>query len=137
MGLDTKMLKFIAQFNSQHGPNGASQYILRIDIDSIHKDGFLPINQYPKGSTFLVFMLPLDELNNDSITETDDEIKHRFQKQMYALIRERAKERNEQISKIKLDLKEMLKKKKFLETSTSELDLKGYAAAIYLLENEF
>jgi len=135
------MLSFIAQFSKQDGPNGAHQYKLILDIDEAHRAGFLPIAQhYSKGDTFLVLMLPVDEdfaSFGEVINETKDMTINRLRKQMHALLREVATEKGLTVAEVKTSLKEMLKKKGHLEKSTSELGVKGFAAAIYLLQNEF
>ena len=136
------MLSFIAQFNKQDGPNGAHQYQLKLDIDEAHRAGFLPITQkYTKGDTFLVTMIPIDSENftkfGEAINETKEITKKRFRNQMYVLIKEVAKERNISENDIKTELKKKLKQQKYLEKSTSELEIDGFSAAIYLLQNDF
>lgn len=135
------MLSFIAQFNKQDGPNGASQYKLVLDIDEAHKSGFTPIiTDHVKGDTFLVLMLPVDEnfaSFGEVVNETNDATTARLRKQMHALIREVAKEKGLSVDEVKTSLREMLKKRGQIEMSTKELSVKGFAAAIYLLQNEF
>lgn len=134
------MLSFVAQFNKQDGPNGANQYRLWLDIDEAHRSGFLPIaNNYTKGDTFLVLMIPVDEEFSsfgEVVNETEENTKLRLRKQMHALIREVSKQKGLTIDEVRTSLKELLRKKGHLEKSTSELTVKGYAAAIYLLQNE-
>lgn len=134
------MLSFISQFNTQNGPNGAHQYRLSLDIDEMHKDGFLPITKFVKGDTFLVLMIPIDDnFRNvgEAINETDTETRVRLNKQMHALVREVSADKGLTIPEVKTSLKEMLQKKGYIETSTKELDIRGLAAAIYILMHEF
>lgn len=134
------MLSFIAQFNTQNGPNGANQYRLTLDIDETHKDGFVPITKYVKGDTFLVLMIPIDDefkSIGEAINESENETRVRLNRQMHALIREVSSTKGLTIPEVKESLKTMLKKKGYLEESTKELDVRGLAAAIYILQNEF
>lgn len=134
------MLSFIAQFNTQSGPNGANQYRLTLDVDETHKEGFVPITKYVKGDTFLVLMLPIDEeFKNigEAISETENETRVRLNRQMHALIREVSSSHGLSIAEVRKSLKDMLNKKGYIESSTKELDIKGLAAAIYILQNEF
>jgi hypothetical protein len=134
------MLSFIGQFNTQNGPNGANQYRLSLDIDETHKDGFVPIMKYTKGDTFLVLMIPIDDefrTIGEAINESDSETKLRLNKQMHALIKEIATTQSLTVTEVRTSLKDMLKKKGYLNSSTAELDVRGFAAAIYILQNEF
>lgn len=134
------MLSFIGQFNTQNGPNGANQYRLSLDIDETHKDGFVPIMKYTKGDTFLVLMIPIDDefrTIGEAINESDSETKLRLNKQMHALIKEIAATQSLTVTEVRTSLKDMLKKKGYLNSSTAELDVRGFAAAIYILQNEF
>ena len=128
------MLSFIGQFNTQNGPNGAKQYRLTLDIDETHKEGFLPITGYTKGDTFLVLMLPVDD---EPINEVSTDTRSRLNKQMHALIRDVSASHSLPIPDVKTSLKDMLRKKGYLHTSSKELDINGLAAAIYILQNEF
>jgi hypothetical protein len=134
------MLSFIAQFNTQNGPNGAHQYRLALDIDESHKEGFIPITKYVKGDTFLVLMIPVDdEFKNigEAINETSDETRIRLNRQAHALIREVSASKGLTLPEVKTSLKEMLNKKGYIKASMKELDVKGLAASIYILQNEF
>mgnify|MGYP001232437899 CR=1 FL=1 len=134
------MLSFIGQFNTQNGPNGANQYRLSLDIDETHKDGFVPIMKYTKGDTFLVLMIPIDDefrTIGEAINESDSETKLRLNKQMHALIKEIATTQSLTVTEVRTSLKDMLKKKGYLNSSIAELDVRGFAAAIYILQNEF
>lgn len=134
------MLSFIAQYNKHDGPNGARQYKLLLDIDESHKEGFRKIMDFTKGDTFLVMMLPINEefsTVNEAINETEEMTKTRLRKQLYALIRTVAKAKGLSIDEIKTSLKEILIQKKYMLTSTSDLDITGFAAGIYVLQNEF
>ena len=134
------MLSFIGQFNTQNGPNGAKQYRLTLDIDESHIAGFRPILDYTKGDTFLVLMVPIDDefrTIGEATNESDNETRVRLNKQMHALIRDVSENHALSIPEVKTSLKEMLKKKGYLESSTKELDIRGLAAAIYILQNEF
>ena len=134
------MMSFIAQYDKHHGPDGAHQYKLILDIDESHKSGFKEIMDFTKGDTFLVMLLPINEefaSTNEAITETANMTTQRLRKQMHALIRTVAEKKGLSIDEIRTSLKETLKRKKNLISSTSELDVKGFAAGIYLLQNEF
>jgi len=134
------MLSFIAQYDKHHGPDGAHQYKLILDIDESHKAGFKEIMEFTKGDTFLVMLLPIDEefaSTGEAMNETIEMTTQRLRKQMHALIRAVAEKKGLSIDEVRASLKEMLRQKKYLNTSTSELDIKGFAAGIYMLQNNF
>lgn len=134
------MLSFIAQYDKHHGPDGAHQYKLILDIDESHKAGLKQIMDFSKGETFMVLMLPVDEefaSFGEVVNETEENTKVRLRKQMHALIRDISKGKGLTVDEVKTSLREMLKQKGHLEKSTKELSVKGFAAAIYLLQNQF
>jgi len=134
------MLSFIAQYDKHHGPDGAHQYKLILDIDESHKAGLKSIMDCSKGDTFMILMLPVDEEfgnMSEATTESEDMTINRLRKQMHALIREVSAKNGLTTDETRLNLKELLKKKKCIKESTSELDVKGFATAIYILQNEF
>lgn len=134
------MLSFIAQYDKHQGPDGAHQYKLILDIDESHKAGFKGIMEFTKGDTFLVSLLPINDefaTVGEAMNETEEMTIIRLRKQMHALIRNVAEKEGISIDEVRASLKEMLKQKKYLKTSTSELDIKGFSAGIYLLQNSF
>jgi len=133
-------MSFIAQYDKHHGPDGAHQYKLILDVDESHKAGFKEIMDFTKGDTFLVMLIPVnEEFANvgEAINETEEMTIQRLRKQMHAIIRTVAEKKGLSIDEVRLSLKDMLKQKKYLNTSTSELDIKGFAAGIYMLQNNF
>ena len=133
-------MSFIAQYDKHHGPDGAHQYKLILDVDESHKAGFKEIMDFTKGDTFLVMLIPVnEEFTNvgEAINETEEMTIQRLRKQMHAIIRNVAEKKGLSIDEVRLSLKDMLKQKKYLNTSTSELDIKGFAAGIYMLQNNF
>lgn len=134
------MLTFIAQYDKHHGPDGAKQYKLVLDIDESHKRGLKGIMDFAKGDTFLVVLIPVDDEFSsvgEAINETEDNTKTRLNRQLHALIREVSNNNALTIDEVRTSLKDMLKKKNYIQKSTKELDVKGLAAAIYILQNEF
>jgi hypothetical protein len=69
--------------------------------------------------------------------ETPDQTRTRFNKRMYALMRQIADEKDIEINIVKNSLKDFLKEKKMIKTSLKELDTNQIASAIYYLRTNY
>jgi spore germination protein YaaH len=129
------------QFNKQSGPDATSQFKIEFTVDESQKDLFYKfVNDLNKGTELLImaFNAVKDEKEiTDIATESPKETKTRFNKRMHAMINQIASEKQMKPEEIKKLLKDYLIKKNLIKESTAELDLNGYASAIYYLESEF
>lgn len=135
------MIIFISQFDYARSAKGDKQWKLMLDIDDSHRQGLIPLIQNAQmGDTYLTLMIPIDDnfiSMGEAVNETEESIILRLRKQAHALIRDVAKEKGLTVDEVRTSLKDMLSKKGYLKESLKELDIKGYAAAIYILRNEF
>jgi hypothetical protein len=136
------MYIFAAQFDTQRGPDAVNTYKITLAIDEtqMNEDSWKFL-QSKKGQTYLLIAHDVKELEKDSSfsnpQETVNETKRRLQKRLHSVIAKVAEEKNKKPDEVKEALKKMLIDKGYMEESTSELSVDGYAAGIYLLENEF
>jgi hypothetical protein len=89
------------------------------------------------GTEFMVMLIPTSEKEEIAsfASETKEETLLRFKKRMEALITDIANQKGIGHEQYRTEIKEMLKEKGFITTSTKELDIEGYAQVISLLVN--
>lgn len=138
----SNMYIFAAQFDTQRGPDAVNTYKITLAIDETQmNEDCWKFLQSRKGQTYLLVAHDVKELEKDSSfanpQETVNETKRRLQKRLHTMIIKVAEEKKKKPAEIKSALKKMLIEKDYMEESTSELSIEGYAAGIYLLEKEF
>ena len=130
-----------AMFNKISGPDATSSYKIEFVVDESQRQGVLDLAKQMKKGTELLLMI--FETNEDSeeikdlVDETPDKTRERLNKRMYALMNDIASEKKMDLMEIKRSLKAFLIKKKYMEKSTKELDIRGISAAIFYLQTEF
>ena len=133
------MLTGVAQFDKLSSEDAVKQCKLSFTVDATQKEWLKKLWDFDKGATFLVTLLDIDEVivnaNKSMHDETEKEVCIRLQKRMHIMIKEIAKEKNLQVEDIKALLRKQLITANHMKQSTTELTVKGYAAAIYYLHN--
>ena len=131
---------FGTQFGKISGPDATNSYNITFTLDESQRKSLRDLIELKKGTELLMLLFETNK-DNDEIQEitdeTEEQLKTRFNKRMHALINTIASEKNIKTIEIKKILKDFLIKKKYIKESTSELSIKGFAAAIYYLQNEF
>lgn len=103
---------------------------------SIDLQGFNPF-EIEQGTQFMVIMVPVNsEEMNDFKTETAKETLDRFKRHMEVLIGDVARLLKKDQGEYREQFKAFLTEKGYIQKSTSELDLNGYANAIVYLKNK-
>jgi len=130
-----------AQFNKISGPDATASYKIEFVVDESQRSGVLNLaNQMKKGTELLLMIFETSaesEELKDMANETPEESRSRLNKRMYAMMNDIAAEKKIDLIEVKKTLKSFLIKKKYIIKSTSELDIKGIAAAIFYLQTEF
>lgn len=130
-----------AQYNKIGGPNAVHQFKLEFTVDESQRDSLLELaKKLKKGSSSLLLVLDTDADENEIkelVNENPEQTRIRLNKQMYAIIRDIARDKNLDVGDIKKALKEFLIQKKYIKESSKELDIKGLSAAIYYLKTEY
>lgn len=131
------------QWDKHSGPDAVGQHKFVFSADeSVDID--MNLIRAKKGTQFIVMMIEAgsDEADNFR-SETYEETKERFRKHMNSLINSIADLKHVPATEYREEYKNILKDKKLIITSTSELDLQGYALVItelkkikYELENK-
>lgn len=138
----SKKMKIIGcQFNKISGPDATSSYKIEFTVDETQREGVLELaKKLKKGSELLLMIFNINSDNEEIkelITEDEEQTRKRFYKRMHALINTISKDKNIESGEIKKILKKYLIQKKYIRISTKELDIKGLAASIFYLQNEF
>ncbi|MFA5174610.1 MAG: hypothetical protein WC438_05510 [Candidatus Pacearchaeota archaeon] len=130
-----------AQFNKISGPDATSSYKIEFVVDESQRSGVLNLaNQMKKGTELLLMIFESDvdsEEIKEMATETTEETRSRLNKRMYAMMNDIAADKKIDLIEVKKTLKSFLIKRKYIVKSTSELDIKGIAAAIFYLQTEY
>ena len=130
-----------AQFNKISGPDATASYKIEFAVDESQRDGVLDLaKKLRKGSELLLMIFETEgdeEEIKDLVNESPDQTKTRLYKRMHALMNKISDDKKLEPKEIKSSLKEFLVRKKYIKKSTKELDIKGLAAAIYYLQNEY
>lgn len=131
---------FAAQYDSHSGPRADRSFRLVLTVDETQgKSLFNFVAGTPKGTEFLFLAFDTNKEERevkDLVNEQPEQTKLRLNKRMHALINNVALESNKESTEIKQMLKEYLIRRKYMDKSTKELDLRGLSAAIYYLLNE-
>ena len=130
-----------AQYNKISGPDATASYKIEFMVDESQRNGVLDLaKSLKKGSELLLLVFETnkeEEEIKELVNEEPAQTKNRLYKRMHALINDIAESRNLSPEEIKNSLKEFLIKKKYIEKSTRELDMKGLAAALFYLQSEY
>lgn len=130
-----------AMFNKISGPDATSSYKVEFVVDESQREGVLELaKELRKGSELLLMIFQTEKEGSEIqelAKEKPEETRIRFYKRMHALINKIADDKKLEPKEIKASLKEFLVRKKYIKKSTKELDIKGLAAAIYYLQNEY
>ena len=130
-----------AMFNKISGPDATSSYKIEFVVDESQRQGVLDLaKQLKKGTELLLMIFETSEDSEeikDLVNESTQETKERLYKRMHAMLNDIATERKLDLIEIKKILKAFLLKKKYIEKSTKELDIRGISAAIFYLQTEF
>ena len=130
-----------AQFDKQSGPDGVNQHKIIFTVDESQQAGLYRwLSTVRKGSSVLlvIFDAEKEESEITSIaTETPEKTKKRLFRRVHAMIDDIARDKSIEPEKVKIALKDFLKDKGYIKESTKELDLRGLAASVYYLQNEF
>ncbi len=128
------------QFNKLSGPDATANYSITFTLDESQRFSLKNLLELKKGTELLMilFETATEETEiTDIATENEDQLKKRFNRRMHAIINDIAKDKQKNAEEIKKILKKFLISKKYIKESSKELTIKGYAAAIYFLQNEF
>ena len=130
-----------AQYNKISGPDATASYKIEFMVDESQRNGVLDLaKSLKKGSELLLLVFETnkeEEEIKELVNEEPAQTKNRLYKRMHALINDIAESKKLLPEEVKNSLKEFLVKKKYIEKSTRELDLRGLAAAIYYLQSEY
>jgi|SRR3972149_4844488 len=130
-----------AQYNKISGPDATASYKIEFMVDESQRNGVLDLaKSLKKGSELLLLVFETnkeEEEIKELVNEEPAQTKNRLYKRMHALINDIAESKNLSPEEIKDSLKEFLIKKKYIEKSTRELDMKGLAAALFYLQSEY
>lgn len=135
------MKLLICHFNKIAGPDATSSFKIEFTVDETQRDRFYNfVKDLRKGNELLLMGYDAeheeDEIK-DLLQETPEQTLIRLNRRMHGMINEIAKDKHLEPAKIKSDLKKFLVEREYIVDSTSELDVKGFAASIYYLHNEF
>ena len=125
-----------------HNVNRDGQGHLKFTVDPTQMNiDWEKLSSTPIGTTYMMMLIPIDEAIGDKSLsgkkdESEKSIRNRFQRKLYAQISEKAVNTGRNEEDIKAQLKSILKARRFITESLSELDSTGYASAIYTLGNE-
>ncbi len=129
------------QFDKHSGPDAVKQHKVTFTVDETQQEGMYKFLQsVNKGSELLLLIFDAVKEENEMKEFADEDPKQakvRLYKRMHAMINEISSSKKITPEDIKNSLKDLLVKKKYIEKSTKELDLKGLAAAIFYLQNEY
>ena len=125
------MIKFPAQF---HGYKKLTlgDTIISFSVDQMFAKETLELAGEDIGTQYIVWLEPVTPETNLNADHKD--IDDRFRGKMHALINELATWSGKEATEVKDDLREVLKDKKLIQSSTTELDIKGLAIACNILE---
>ena len=105
--------------------------IISLSVDSAFSKQITDVLNIENGSRLLVRIEVADE--QKEVPQNND-TKEKFRKTMHVKIREVAERDGKTEKEVKDDLKTTLSEMKLIKSSTTELDIKGYAIACNLLD---
>lgn len=133
------MKTLVVQHNKISGPDATCSYKIEFSVDESQSERLLDfVRGLKKGTELLLMAYDTNKEENeikDLVDESPEDSKKRLNKRMHVLVTEIAENKNMKTDDIKTILKKFLIEKKYIKESTAELDVKGYAAAIYYLSN--
>jgi len=128
-------------YNKISGPDATASYKIEFIVDESQREGVLELAKtLRKGSELLllVFNVKTEEKEIDElVTEKPAETRTRLFKRMHAMLNDIAADKRMKPADVKKILRDFLIKKKYIKTSTKELNINGLAAAIFYLNSEF
>ncbi len=128
-------------YNKISGPDATASYKIEFIVDESQREGVLELAKtLRKGSELLllVFNVNTEEKEIDElVTEKPAQTRTRLFKRMHAMLNDIAADKRMKPAEIKKILRDFLIKKKYIKTSTKELNINGLAAAIFYLNSEF
>jgi hypothetical protein len=131
------MIIFSGNFNGISSSPSNKSYKVNFIADETQREGILKIaNNLKFGSEVLIMVFDVSSEQKDIselASETPEETKKRFMKQMYSTIRKLAEYLGKGEEEVKFELKEFLKEQKLIKESSSELTVQGLAIAINYL----
>lgn len=104
--------------------------IIALSIDKAFSKDIVEIMEIDPGTQVMVTM----EVVTDKEPEQNTDVLEKFRKKMHLKIREVAAIKHSPEERVKNELKVQLKRHKLIETSTTELTIKGYVAACAILD---
>lgn len=130
----------ICHYNKISGPDATASFKIEFTVDESQSERFYNfIWKLKKGTELMLTAYETDkeEEIKELLVETSEQTKVRLNKQMHAMINDIADNKGLEATEIKETLKKYLIEKDYIKKSTSELNIKGYSAAIYYLATEF
>lgn len=129
-----------AQWDKHNGPDGVNSHKIQFVVDDSQRECLKQLIDLKKGTEVMLLLYVVgkddDEINKLAV-ESEDDTRKRLNKRMHAMISDIATAQNKTPDEIKIALKRYLIQSKCIVESSSELDVKGLAIAIYYLEHEF
>ena len=111
---------------------------MSFEIDDVYKESTVEIFNSSMGQQFLLVAYEIGE-DSESIEKAakdSSETRNLLMKQVHAIVAKYSLETGVKAEKIKKALRERMKAKGLLEKSASELDERGLAVAVYVLNTE-
>jgi hypothetical protein len=129
------MIIFPAQFESFRTRGHDNMRIINLSTYEEHADEVSKIVNGKLGQEYIVMMIPTNTDEQKTFTsETPDETKNRFWKQMHALITDIAELKGVKPDEWKETMKQSLKQEGKIKESTKELDIQQLASVIIRLK---
>lgn len=126
------MIQFPAQYHS-YRKTTVGENLIVFSVDSAYSQDILPLIGQQIGTQFVIH---LEDVTQDTNLHKDpDALKERFVRKLHVLLAEFSTIKDIKPEEAKKLLKDALKSKNMIETSTKELDLKGLAVACNIVEN--
>lgn len=124
------MIKFPAQFHN-YRKTTLGDNIVSFSIDKSFSKNVVELVEKDIGTEFVVYLENVT--SNTNLNEDTDELIVKFRKQMHALLSNLAELKGTTQKDEKDIIREELKKRNLIEESTKELNLKGFAIAINII----
>ena len=125
------MIKFPSQFHS-YRKTTLGENLITFSVDRAYSKEMVELVGREIGTQFIIH---LEDITQDTNLHKDpDELNLRFRKKLHILLAEVAEAENIKPEEAKGMLREELKRRKMIEKSTTELDLKGLAIACNIAE---
>jgi|GEM_PF-3868793 len=125
------MIKFPGQFHS-YRKTTIGDNIVSFTIDRLYSKSVSELVETDIGTEFIVYLEPTTQETN--INEDSNELLEKWRRQLHAQLSELAKKKGTTQKEEKNKLRDILIKKGLIIESTKELNLKGYAVAINIVQ---